>query len=361
MPRYSYQDIENFVLTDVIDRWVRGQTPEQLAHLLRTHYGIKTANRQRFHDTLIPLVHKRGLLKVVARASDKLEELMATHYDKEPGRIRVVDVRGGKSRNEFIRQQVCHRDAQLTLEQIKELARRGEPIRIGIGGGETMRLYARELASLMQGEPDLPEIIFHAISSGFDVTNCRSAPISFWSYFDDVPTVVNCVGLYTPAVVETNDWKRVTSLPGAVEAFRLAGQIDIVITSLATAADEHGALNQFAKVGRKQGFKRGPLHRKKWLGDVQYYPYNHIGPIDVNAAGVRAVTLFGIRELCALARRPDKRVVVVAAPCGGCGEPKNAAVLPLLRCKELAVWTHLVMDVLTAKKLMPNDPTAQSA
>lgn len=130
-----------------------------------------------------------------------------------------------------------------------------------------------------------------------------------------------------------------------------AKHIDIVLTALATAADEHGALRQFAKVA-KHGFKTRALRAARWIGDLQYHPYSRTGPIDVDA-GVRAVTLFDLQDLRKFARRRHKHVVVIACPCGGCFEPKTAAVLPLLECAELKVWTKIVMDLSTAKGLLP--------
>ena len=49
-------------------------------------------------------------------------------------------------------------------------------------------------------------------------------------------------------------------------------------------------------------------------------------------------------------------MVVVAGPCGACGQSKHEAIRPLLEVPSLKVWTDLMLDVGTAQKLLA--PTA---
>jgi DNA-binding transcriptional regulator LsrR (DeoR family) len=137
---------------------------------------------------------------------------------------------------------------------------------------------------------------------------------------------------------------------GVAESFRAAADIDIVITSLATAREPHGSLRQFFRAGPR-GLRVRALEKAGWRADLQYAPYSESGPIDVDA-GMRAVTLFELRDLRKLASRPDKRVIVIAAPCHQCRELKTEAIRPLLEKPELAVWTHLVTDQRTAGQLV---------
>ncbi len=56
-----------------------------------------------------------------------------------------------------------------------------------------------------------------------------------------------------------------------------------------------------------------------------------------------------------LARKPNKHVVLVAAPCGICNEPKGAAIRPLLKEENLRLWNHLFIDLTTAQNLLPKE------
>jgi DNA-binding transcriptional regulator LsrR (DeoR family) len=73
-----------------------------------------------------------------------------------------------------------------------------------------------------------------------------------------------------------------------------------------------------------------------------------------NVCPVRAVTLFELDELVAIAkdRSNGKYVVLVAGPCGECGATKKNALRPLLANERLRLWTHLIVDAKTAKELL---------
>ena len=66
-----------------------------------------------------------------------------------------------------------------------------------------------------------------------------------------------------------------------------------------------------------------------WKGDVQFRPYTDSGAL-IEECPVRAVTLFELDELVELARTDGKYVVLLAGPCGECGEPKVEALRPLV-------------------------------
>ena len=91
-----------------------------------------------------------------------------------------------------------------------------------------------------------------------------------------------------------------------------------------------------------------------WVGDVQFRPYNRQGPI-IEECPVRAVTLFDLSDLVRMARTDDKYVVLLGGPCGECGRLKTDALIPLLTREELRLWTHLIVDVQTAGKLLSGE------
>jgi hypothetical protein len=90
------------------------------------------------------------------------------------------------------------------------------------------------------------------------------------------------------------------------------------------------------------------------VGDVSYRPYSNTAPI-ITSEGIRAVSLFELEDLVELARKPNKHVVLVAAPCGICNEPKGAAIRPLLKEENLRLWNHLFIDLTTAQNLLPKE------
>jgi DNA-binding transcriptional regulator LsrR (DeoR family) len=93
------------------------------------------------------------------------------------------------------------------------------------------------------------------------------------------------------------------------------------------------------------------LRKKGWVGDVQYRPYSIDGPITDDTID-RTITLLELDDLVALASKPNKHVIVVAGPCGRCGETRSDAVYPLLANGRLKLWTRFVMDTNTAKELL---------
>ncbi len=86
------------------------------------------------------------------------------------------------------------------------------------------------------------------------------------------------------------------------------------------------------------------------MGDVQNLPFSATEPI-LNV-GHRAVTLFEIEELVAMAKRRNRHVVLISPPCPTCGRTRAKALLPLITEEKLRVWTHLVMDMPTARALL---------
>ena len=348
MAKFSFKGINKAVIHQMVEMYLNGMRPRDLAQWFQDEHGMTTVTAQRIHDPLLVMATKEGYLQSIAQPEPKLERELALHYHKAQDSLHVVN-----ARKPLVRQQVCRRAALLTLELIKEVARhKKDVVRVGLGGGVTMHETAEELAKLLHGEPLLPPIAFHALASGMNVHNLISSPSAFLTYFMDLPMQVEFVGLYGPAIVDTDLWTTVKRWPGMVEPFAYKDEIDIILTGIATSKDEHGALKQFAKVGKTKGFKLRPLENAGWQGDLFYEAFGQSGPLKIDT-GMRAVTLFGLRELKRIASQKGRHVIVVAAPCDGCGKPKTKALRPLLGRRELAVWNHLVLDVATAKELLP--------
>jgi hypothetical protein len=231
-------------------------------------------------------------------------------------------------------------------------------VHIGFGSGAMTLKVAEKLALRMETEADLPPMTFHALSSGFANDYPLSAPVAFFSAFSKLNQPIAYVGLFAPPFVKIDDYDKITKFLAIRESFEEAKKIDIVVTSLAQADDDHGQLNQFLRMNT--GGRASALVPRGHIGDVQWQPFSKTKPLtDVNT-GIRAVTLFDLPDLVKLVNTDDKHVVLVAGPCSDCHQTKARALRPLLTMKSLRVCNHLVTDVATARELLEERPRARA-
>jgi hypothetical protein len=101
------------------------------------------------------------------------------------------------------------------------------------------------------------------LSSGFDANDPLRSPVAFLA-LQELPVNVSYVGLFASAAVPVEDYERVKKQPGVRESFERAREIDIVVSSLASARDEHGALTRFFEFGKGSG--ASDLRRQGWCG-----------------------------------------------------------------------------------------------
>jgi DNA-binding transcriptional regulator LsrR (DeoR family) len=249
--------------------------------------------------------------------------------------------------------------AGVVAELIGRLHREGrDEVHVGLGAGQTSRLVARHLAVRLRAAERLPKLAFHALTSGFHVSEPHTAPVSFFGFFEAVPTETSYVGLFASAFASTREWPQMRDRVGVKESFEQAAKIDIVLTSLGSPSHLHGDFYDFMRMGSPPGLEA--LRRSGWIGDVQYRPYSAKGPILIDAQ-VRAVTLFELQDLVQLAARPDKHVVLVAGPCSICRKSRADAIRPLLLEPSLKLWKTIVTDVGTARELLADPARAAAA
>jgi hypothetical protein len=277
------------------------------------------------------------------------------HHDESS--IQVVDVHG-----QGAHQHVATQAADLVHELVKKLGEKKERVHIGLGPGISARIVAKRLGQLLAYDSDVRALTVHALSSaGLSLDDPDTAPVTFFRFFDDALADVNFVGLFTEAVVRCEDYQHVIEGPSVQASFDKKRDIDIVITAFNAAygtghngqpTDHHcGILGNYLDAWDKQGETRRQLKSAGWVGHVQFLPYSGHGPIQ-QTAGIRAVVLFELDELVEMTRREDKYVVLMAGPCRQCGMVRSDALLPLLREEALRVWTHLVIDMETAKHVL---------
>jgi DNA-binding transcriptional regulator LsrR (DeoR family) len=344
----NYRKFDDTLLVSVCERFLRGDTTLEIANWLNDEHDIP-ATRENIYP-LLREARRRGYFFILPPPEGYLQQRICDSFRLDQERVHVLRVRGDAARD-----YVADAAAQEIVQLVHELKKRKkERVRIGLGGGGTVLRVARALGSRLRLEGSLPKLGLHALTSGFDVHNPWTAPVSFFGHFDRAAPDIEYVGLSAPAVVEAEEYDHVKELPEVNKSFSMAKKIDIVITSLASSSDKHGELNRFMNLSVDKTMRVRALKKSGWVGDVSYRPYSRKGPI-VTTAGIRAVSLFEVDDLVKLAKKPNKHVVLVAAPCGGCNETKGEALLPLLERKNLRLWTHLFMDLTTAQSLLPKE------
>ncbi|MBW2270509.1 MAG: hypothetical protein JRH16_18240 [Deltaproteobacteria bacterium] len=296
--------------------------------------------REQFYPNFA-LAWQRGLVTLTPEQHYFLGQEIAKAYEFEASDIKVIECRRDLSA-------VAEATARIVVKQIGIVSKMkgpGKRVHLGFGAGRTSALVAQHLANALRVAEDIPPLTLHAISSGFDVEEPDKSPASYFSFFRSVGKDIKFIGLFAPASLKASDYENVKTWPGVKEAFQHRDDIDIVITSFASAKDKHGDLNRFHDVVRGSA-----ANSKTRVGDVQYRPYNGKGPVH-NPKGMRAVTLFELEDLVELVRHNDKKVILVAGPCGFCGEVRTDALRPLMTNPKLKVWSQLVLDLDTAEQL----------
>jgi len=310
----------------------------------RSELGRNDITRERVYP-IIQEGMRRGFLVLRPPRNELLAQRIADRYKAKLGNVQVLNVQGPGAL-----EQVASAGAELTLSLIKELGSRKDEVHVGLGSGNTLMMVARQLGRLLKSENDLPDLVFHALTSGFSVREPISAPVAMFSFFNEAATNVGYVGLFSEAVVRTGEYEGVVRLPGVRESFDEKDNINIIITSHASSNNESGQLYQFMKQYSSSGFDA--LKMEGWVGDVLFRPYSESKPILIDS-GIRAVTLFEISELIEICKKGGKYIVLISGPSSRSAtcSTKSDALRPLLS-QDLRVWTHLVTDAGTAIEVL---------
>jgi hypothetical protein len=264
--------------------------------------------------------------------------------------IRVVDV--ADDVNDMVAQETADTALQLILklakrnqQEAEEQGTTAEPVGIGLGAGYSSLAVVTHLARMVNGLPDPPRLRLHALTA--TIAETKISPVTFFSLFRSDRN--EYVDLPTTATVPCRGYEALKSQDVNIRhAFALRDRVQLIITSLGAADDEHGTLRRY--IDFRQDHPE--LRESGLVGDVQYLPYGKTGPIDLtDNPGWRAVTLFDWPDLLRFAADRRNYLVLCAAPCRRCGHYKTNALLPLL--EHIRVWTHLVIDRATAQQLLP--------
>lgn len=349
-------DIDHALLIEICERFLGGETRVATADWLSKVLGRKFSREAVYPE--IARAVRAGFIRLDPPLNVELQQRIEDRFKLDRNEIHVIDV-GGEGARDLVAASAARHIVRL-IEEVRETKER---VCIGLGGGDTVDRVARYLADNLLKRSDVPPLALHALTPEFDVFRPRTAPVSSLGYFAGIEADIKYIGLFAPAVVPTESYDEVISRRGIIDSFEKADEIDIVITSCARAADEHGELNRFMQLASHDDGDgtAAALADAGWVADVTYRPYSELGPINLEQ-GIRGVSIFELEDLVSLARdQENKHVVLVAAPCAQCRETKHEALRPLLSQPDtLKLWNHLFMDKATAFALMPEASTRAS-
>ena len=340
----SLRDIDEAVVVRACDMFVHGTKNSEILDAVNRELGRMNEDRRISREDvyrLLAMGRERGYFTFTPPERYALQTRVANAFDVVQNRVHVANSRSIDL--------TASTAAKLIVELILELGNKHEKVHVELGGGYTARLVAFHLATQLKAVVDLPNLVLHALSTGFDPHGHHTAPLSFFGFFEGIAPTVDYVGLFAPPVVETDQYKQTIRRASVRESFEAREQLHLVITSLGSASHGHGDFFNFMQLGKKRGLK--VLEKAGWIGDVGYRPYSATGPITEDTE-ICAVSLLELDELMAMANSGDKYVVIVAGPCAVCTETRSNAVRPLFVEPKLRLWSHFVMDMQTANELL---------
>ncbi len=288
----------------------------------------------------------RQFLHLRAPKCVRTEHALRTHFPSVD--IHVVDA----ARDHAVGA-IVGRGVEIVLELIAQLAaeRPGQPVQIGLGGGATTQRFAARLRSELAAIEKLPvKLVFQAMTSGFYIDKPTRAPTSFIAAFEELHHDVGLMGLFAPAFVKKTDYARLRRGPRTGEAFKFARDMDIVITSLASAGDAHSEFQSEVLAMPANKDKRRFLENEAMVGDIMWRPFSAERVLDY-ARGIETVTLLELEDLYRFCQT-GKHVICLAAPCAACHETKESAAYPLLASPRLRLVNHLVTCRSTGERLL---------
>jgi hypothetical protein len=329
----------------VARRFFDGEKNKLIVEAVMERYPSLFAREAFTRERVYPTVRealRRGFMQLLPPLQEALRDELMLFRNR--GDVEVLDVRGGPQTS----QEVASAAARKVLTLIEELGRKrgGAPVHLGLGIGQSNKHLAKTLGALLRSRTDLPDLVVHALTTDHAYWNSMENPIAYFSYLRDALPDVSFVGLHATPFFQG---KAIATEKLYLSAIERRSEIDIVVSSIASATDNDGYLNKYLKA-----FDWGPeiadLVARNWVGDMMLCPYNQQEPIPLQ--GRRPVTLFDFDELVQLAHTEDKHVVLMVAACGACGGSKVDALVPLLQQPELHTWNHLIVDQATARELV---------
>jgi DNA-binding transcriptional regulator LsrR (DeoR family) len=287
---------------------------------------------------------ERGFVFFRPPLDHTLARRIAQRYELNDEQLTVVSARGTDARNALV-----EAAAELVMHLIKEMSRRVErTVGLGLGPGRATLDFSWALSHRLRCEPAAPKLRLHALTAGCPTRFPKYAPVSFFNLFPG-SHVEESVGLFAETLVTCEEFSRIIHRAGIRDAFSMRDQVDIVVTSMGDMNHPHDLFRWFLE---EAGMDVDALVAEGWIGNLQYRPYDCAGPVAERAFHQRAVTLFELSDYVEMVTKGRRQVVLLAAPCSRCGQPRTQALRPLLTEPSLKAWTHLIIDLNTALDLV---------
>jgi predicted Zn-ribbon and HTH transcriptional regulator len=289
-----------------------------------------------------------GMLKILPAPNLELAQRIQEQYPNVATRdIRVVDTNGlvgkrGGSGGEALSAVA----ADLVFELLKTMPLADDQVAgLGLGPGRATLDFSTHLSALLSADRNPPKVKLFAITAGCLPRHPELAPISFFNLFPE-HLIDERIGLFAENLIPASEFGLMKTRPGVNVAFQEKHKIRIVVTAMGAMDDKDDILRMFFEEANADFEELGAI------GNVQYRPFSRNGIVHERNEQLRAVTLFELRELAELSRRPDHHVVLIARRCGKCGHNRANAVRALLEVKELGVFSTLIMDRITAEAVL---------
>ena len=338
------------ILFEAISLLSHGIRPEEVAKQLREKLG-ESFNR----GHVVPLIktaNDRGFLLLIPPHAAEIARTIEKRFGLEAESVHVVEVRGGAAV-----EHLAAATANLVMRFIdpKPPLPRKARVHLGLGSGRTTHLVCSRLGAVLRDNPTRPELTIHGLTSGWDPGTSIESPVSHFShfFFDQPKPAVTFMGLSVPPLIPSDSFDEIVRLPLVQEAFTERHKLDIIITSIGSEKDRHCTFKKAIdshRIANDYGNVKKQLELEGWVGDVQFLPYSDTQALQMKH--LRSGVLVGFHELADMARTKGKEVILVAGPCGLCGELKTDALLPLLKHEHMRVFSRLVVDVGTAEALL---------
>ena len=272
-------------------------------------------------------------------------------------------------------------------------------IRLGFSGGSTIGLMSGDLGRYLEKRLDLWEkelkdyvfddlkvkapdskikrrfkvkirLLFVNLVSGFDTSPVNHPIAWLTSMIDSNEELASRSELMcfsaSPFVEISAQKDPINAFYGAkmVKEFVVKYGLDIIVTSAGSLADEHSTLRNYIRkgTGPETENKIDPyeIFKKEGVkGDILFQPIQDrtrfkygplIGTTEGEAIRYRPMTLLDLEEL-ADQKESIRDILLVAAPCGYCGRPKDDILRAILSQKD-ALVSHVVADWQSVGRLL---------
>ena len=337
------RDLNEQVLYEICVRLLKdAQSHKSVRDWLSEEYGLSNATRE-WPRACLARAYEERLLTISPREDLRL--------GCDLGKGRPFECRIAASEDPDLLPELAAQEVASLIDSVNytiaEQERPDRSIHIGLSAGRTGGAFAKHLASILELKDSLPQLVFHALTSGFNPERPETMPAVTLGKFSRLRPEPKYVVLLSEPFVDTRDVASVRRKRFQRDAFEAAKHLDIVVTSISVANHEH-SLFTYA-VDKKN--RRNLLH-KGWVGDIMWRPYS--GTAALLTCDVEAVCVIGYSDLVKLSQSEHKHVVCIAGPCAECDkpQPKTAALRPFMQPGVKTPFDRLVTTAETAKALL---------